>query len=287
MNEILIKDKTILESFIKGKNMKASEVNYSNLFIWRHKYLFSYLINNEFLWIVNQSKSGLYFSQPIGDYSNEEKLFASINHVKSVFSKTKLILKKCDQDILDILLKSDLDIVFNEVRDDFDYIYDFEALKAMKGNLYHKKKNHINHFIKNYDWHFDKISKLNISDVFKVVEKWFVNVEDDLLEEKRAIYEALNHYDDLSIIGGILYIGSLPVAFTLGEVLNDDTLLIHIEKAIPELKGAYPMLMHQFLQIFDGLKFVNREQDLGIPGLRKSKLSYHPIGFIKKYRVEL
>jgi hypothetical protein len=171
-----------------------------------------------------------------------------------------------------------------EVREDFDYVYDFEVLRDLKGNKFHKKRNHVNKFRGSYDWSFERITPDNIHRVEQFCEQWFQNRDAELMSEYKAIKKVVEHLDVLDCDGGILFVDDHVVGFTIGEVI-DDTLLIHFEKADTSFHGAYTMLMHQYLLQHEGLKWINREQDLGIEGLRKSKMSYHPVDFIKKYTV--
>ena len=107
--------------------------------------------------------------------------------------------------------------------------------------------------------------------------------DENLSEEKIAIYEALDNFNELNYTGGLLCVDDKCVAYTFGEKLNSDTLVIHIEKANVEYEGSYQAINNLFLkECFDDIKFVNREQDLGILGLRKAKESYKPHHMVKK-----
>ena len=127
------------------------------------------------------------------------------------------------------------------------------------------------------------------------MKKWANNKEenneydDSMDEELIGIKKIFSHYDILKDgikVGGI-FIDNKLEAFTIGELLNPNMALIHIEKANPDIRGLYPFINQQFLvNEFSQVEFVNREEDLGIPGLRKAKLSYHPIRFVEKYTVK-
>ncbi len=108
----------------------------------------------------------------------------------------------------------------------------------------------------------------------------------DLFEEDRAVYEALTHFDELDYTGGAIVIESKVEAFSLGEPLNPTTAVIHIEKANPAISGLYAAINQRFCQgAWSGMTYINREQDLGVEGLRKAKQSYHPHHMVKKYLV--
>ena len=149
----------------------SSELSFTNLFLWRNKYNFHYDIADEFLWVINvKDKDTFYFSQPIGNYAHEEMLIKSITTIKNKYGK--VIIKKTDARLVEILKRSSIDFSSIEDRDSFDYIYDFKMLRELEGKLYHKKKNHVNQFISKYsDWQYEKLSSDNISDVLEMSDK--------------------------------------------------------------------------------------------------------------------
>lgn len=280
MKKLTIEDKNIINNYIKSYQIEASELSFTNLFAWREKYGFHYVEENNFLWIINKMGEKIYFSQPIGNYKNPD-IYISI---QSMIKQYKHItIKKSDERFKDYISNSEMSYILKSVRDDYDYLYDFDSLKFLKGNKNHKKKNHINKFKKDYEWSYKIYEKSLKDDMIKICEDWF----EDQNDEYKAIVDVLDHFEMLDCSGGILYIQDKPVAFIIGEMLNNETLVIHFEKAVAGYHGLYQMVLHQYLLQYENVKYVNREQDLGIPGLRKSKLSYHPIDFVKKYNVQL
>ncbi|MBD5451986.1 MAG: GNAT family N-acetyltransferase, partial [Lachnospiraceae bacterium] len=175
-------------------------------------------------------------------------------------------------------------------RGDFDYIYTVEKLATLRGKKLHGKRNHIARFMDDQDWRYEPMSAENIEDCRKMSKEWermrADKWNDSMEEEINVLDEALNHFDELGFVGGVLYKADEIVAFTIGERLNADTLVVHFEKAYPDLQGAYPMINQQFI-LHEGEQFtyVNREEDTGDLGLRKAKLSYYPDIILKKYRV--
>lgn len=279
----------VMDVYYRDFKILSSELSYTNLFLWRKKYDFHYDIIDEFLWVINvKDKDTFYFSQPIGNYDHEEKLIKSIENLKNKYGK--IIIKKTDGRLIEILKKSSIDFTSVEDRDSFDYIYDFKMIRELEGKLYHKKKNHVNQFISKYtDWEYETLTNDNIKDVLEMSDQWFLERDAiELNEEKVGIESILKYFDNLAYSGGLLRVEGKVVAFTLGEMLNQDTLVIHIEKADTNYKGVYAMVNQQYLlHQNEDIQWVNREQDLGIEGLRKSKLSYHPVSFIEKFIVTL
>lgn len=287
MVEVNLGHKDMVESYNLLYNIRMSEINYTNLFAWQDKYNFHVLEVNEFLFVVNLTGDQMYFSQPIGPLNDLSHLKDTLLEVMDMYKLETITLKKCSHYFKAMVEALDLNVSAKEVREDFDYIYDFEGLKHLRGKLYHKKKNHVNHFIKHYHWTYKPIDGINIGDVMDVVDHWFYNADAEGLHEKKAILRLLNHWSSLNVSGGVLYVEERPVAFAIGEVIHGDTLLMHFEKGITDYQGVYTMMTNLYINEFEGLRYVNREQDLGIAGLRKSKLSYHPVDFISKYNLTI
>ncbi|MBE6787027.1 MAG: DUF2156 domain-containing protein [Ruminococcaceae bacterium] len=172
-------------------------------------------------------------------------------------------------------------------RDAFDYIYLQEDLANLSGKKYHSKRNHISAFSKQYDWKFKEITAQDIPKVLECANEWYASNKerfDKYMEcEKQGIELMLSNMELLDIKGGAIYIDEKIVAFTLGSPINCETFDIHIEKALPEYATAYTVINREFAKILTDYKYINREDDLGLEGLRKAKLSYKPYILLKKY----
>lgn len=167
---------------------------------------------------------------------------------------------------------------FEENRDNADYVYLAEKLATLSGKKLHKKKNHINKFMKEYDgrWSYEELNDDNIKEFFNYQVEW-CNLDNQFLGELGAASTALKNYKALGIVGGILRIDGKIAAVTLGSKSFDDTMIVHIEKADHNINGAYQMINQQFvIHSCKDVKYVDREEDMGIEGLRKAKESYYP-----------
>lgn len=175
-------------------------------------------------------------------------------------------------------------------RDSFEYIYKASDLIELKGKKYHGKRNHIKRF-KDNDWSFEKLTAEHFDECIDFAARFYNdnNGYDDFsaVVEQYAINMFFSNFDYFGLKGGILRQDKKIVGFTIGEKLNSDTFVVHIEKALGNVQGAYPTICNEFAkaEAFD-CKYINREEDLGIEGLRKSKLSYHPEFLLEKYVVE-
>lgn len=174
-----------------------------------------------------------------------------------------------------------------EDRENFDYIYLKEDLESLQGRKYHKKKNLVNAFIKNYSYEGKPLLEEYHKDAFKILESWWNerHVEGDYMAAKEAVQRA----EELSLCGEIYYVDGKPAAYTLGEeIAGGNTYVIHFEKALSGYKGLYQFINMSFASILpEKYVYINREQDLGDEGLRHAKMSYRPRSFVRKYRVFL
>ncbi len=176
---------------------------------------------------------------------------------------------------------------FSYNRDYSDYIYLVEDLMYLKGKKFHGKRNHINQFLKNNEFTYEPMTPENIPECREMNEKWKEQNDSgdsrSLETELRAVDMAFRYFEKFGFVGGLIRIRGEVAAFTIGERLNSDTFVSHIEKAYHDIQGLYPMINQQFaLNCMEGYKYVNREEDMGVEGLRKAKLSYNPVIILEK-----
>lgn len=172
-----------------------------------------------------------------------------------------------------------------------DYIYDAEKLSTYSGKALHGKKNHCNRFEAEHAWEFVPLTKENIPACLEMLEEWTRDnaerLDDSIVYEHEAIECAFSHFEQLGLEGGVLYADGKLVGFSFGEMTSEDTFDTHVEKADAGMNGAYPMvcreLTRMMLKKHPELKYINREDDMGLEPLRISKLSYKPVYLLKKY----
>lgn len=180
---------------------------------------------------------------------------------------------------------------FNE--DSSDYLYDAESLRTLAGNVLHKKRNHLNKFIRLYpDFEYAALTRDDMAACLSLVEAWCISKDldpDNCAEsDYHMIRRLFEDFDQLEIYGGLIKTGGIVRAFSIGSLGNANTAYMHFEKADQEIHGIYSAINQMVLQNeFPEVEFVNREEDLGLPGLRKAKQSYEPIAQLKKYKTWL
>ena len=173
-----------------------------------------------------------------------------------------------------------------------DYLYLSDDIINLLGRKFSGQRNHINRFMREHPmWSFERVTEDNTADAMAFIgrfEQEYVSTSPTYVEASRKALEVLDHLDLYGQFGGLLYANGRIVGISIGETVSD-TLYVHAEKADTAYHGSYPMLVNQFARMFasDGTKYINREEDDGLEGLRISKLSYHPTELLEKYMVEL
>ncbi len=278
---LCIESREEIQKYLKNK-FETSDLNFTNLFLWSFSENIEFKIKNEILYIRGTYEDEKYYFTP---NSKDDSISSLLEAIKKIISKQRRIVfipEKYKQ-----LLEDNIEFV--EERDSFDYIYLQEDLATLKGRKFSSKKNKVNKFKKIYDYTYSKITKDNIEEVRSFQRKWMderINKDSILISESAGIEKILDNYDKLNLRGGFIKVDGNIVAYAIGEKLNDELAVIHIEKGIVEYLGSYQMI-NQYLakEEFDDVKYINREDDFGSLGLREEKLSYQPIEFIKKYSI--
>ena len=294
--EITIDSIKELQPYFDLVDYEACEYCFNTLYMWQHLYKTGYYIGDGFAVIVAEYEGNTFSILPL---AKKEDMPRVIKFVIDYFEKEqkKIYFRGITKEVVDYLKENYPDkFDYTEERDLFDYVYDGDSMRELKGRKNVKKRNHINYFLKEYEGRFEYrlLDENDFDACLKLVEEWTSNkeengqVDEEMEEELIGIKKLFNSFPvikDKLKIAGIFIDGKLE-AFTMGEYLNPNMALIHIEKANPSIRGLYPYINQQFLvNEFSDVEFVNREEDLGIEGLRKAKLSYHPVKFVEKYTV--
>lgn len=231
---------------------------------------------------------------PLINIYDVDKFIALLREYQNDNKDRKLVGVLRDKDVILLNERSENISLIN--RDSIrEYIYDAEKLRTLSGRKYSKKRNHLKSFFNTYNGRY-QYKLLNTKEDFescrKLLLEWGKDVSDkeDVINENRAINIIFDNYElikeNLKIAG--VYIDKKLEAFTIGSKVNKDMVIIHIEKANHKIKGLYQYINREFLiREFPEVLYVNREEDMGIEGLKKSKMSYYPIRFINKYDIKI
>ena len=293
---IEISDKPLFDKYFQKYPPEISELTFTNLFIWRDHYEFLFTEWNEHLLIFSntylkkykppifKNKNPVFFLPPMGPEPTEMifELFSNLKEIE---------IHRIPESLSDNIKRSDkakaLRIVVLEDRNNWDYIYDKESLVNLPGNKFRQKRRWLTKFLETHKHEFHLLSDEWIESCRKLQIEWCYEKDciskEDLLEEQKAIYYAINNYKTLNFNGGVIIVEGKCVAYTFGELLNSETIVIHIEKASIKYDGAYQAINNYFCkECCLNAKYINREQDLGDSGLRQAKESYQPHRMGKK-----
>ena len=285
-----LEDREIISQYLKHHTSRSCERTFVNVFLWSRQYPVKWAVIEGALVFKSEDEEHVSYAFPAGDddsikkalevmksYSEERGYpFTMYNITPDNFAK------------LEEWYPGRFQIAYS--RDIADYVYETEKLTTLAGKKLHGKRNHINKFKEgNPDWVYEPIGEANVEECFQMALKWREETGCEEDEEKRAeicvTLNALRLFRELNLKGGLLRTapGGEVIAFTIGEPLNADTFVVHIEKAFAEIQGAYPMINQQFVtHEAQDFQYVNREEDTGAEGLRKAKLSYHPAFLVEK-----
>ena len=275
---IELKDKELIESHFKKENHFLCEYSFTDLFIWPKHYNTLFAEEEGFLYIKSDGDENTdYYMVPDGEGDFEKAMDRLFEYIEargrkwifgSIYPEQKEKLEKYYPGKYE----------FEENRDNGDYVYLAEKLATLSGKKLHKKKNHVNKFMKEYEgrWSYEELNDDNVREFFNYQLDW-CDLDNQFLGELCAASIALRNYKELGIVGGILRVDGKIAAVTLGSKSFDDTMIVHIEKADYNINGAYQVINQQFvLHSCKDVKYVDREEDMGIEGLRKAKESYYP-----------
>ncbi len=274
-----------ISRLLSEEQPQSSEMTFTNLFIWRQHYRLSVSLLDDCLLVLGQPSGGEPFLLPPAGRN-------AAAACRKLLSESRLagVIARVPEGYLKRWCLNPKDFVISENRDQADYVYLVEDLIRLAGNRFAGKRNHLKRFRTQHRWEYRRLSRELVPECLRLEKDWrrarICPRRLDLEAERVAVWEALEHLDRLSCVGGVILVDGRVEAFSLGERLNDETAVIHIEKASPELEGIYQAINQQFLEHeLASFKFINREQDIGDAGLRRSKLSYHPHHLVVKYHV--
>ena len=288
--DLTLEDKPLFDQVFNQFPPQISEFTFTNLFIWRHAYQIKISRLQNFLCLLSEQRESSFFFPPIGEGDVIECYQSLLQYLGGKGTLPKIVrVPEAAVEQMDWKtsgMKAELD------RSQCDYVYLTQDLIELKGRKYHRKRNHIKQFQEKYSYQYIPLTPEWIPQCLQLETEWcdlrHCEASPGLLNESVAIKEAFTHFEELGVKGGAILINGKVEAFTLGDPLNSETVVIHIEKANPAYEGLYPTINQAFLENqWSGYTYVNREQDLGEEGLRKAKESYFPHHLVNKYVVTL
>lgn len=278
---IELEDRDIIHEILWRYQPEISKLCFANLYNWRHHYSVQWCMYKDTLLLLAKSKDGEFYAfPPVSQHSRVDVVRMLLAWLRDEKQSPNPRIERADKRLVEELEGSP-DFSIEPQRGHHDYVYLRKALVALSGRKYHSKKNHLNAFKRNYEFSYAPLDETNIEACRELASAWWMmkRCEEDmsLISEREAVNEALANFSALKLMGGVILIEGKMQAFSVGELLNKDTAVVHIEKANPAIRGLYAAINQQCCEHAWGqVTYVNREQDLGEEGIRKAKLSYHP-----------
>lgn len=294
LHPVTLADKAWIDPLVWAEGSSSADFNFGNVFLWDrsfHQYVGRY---QDRVIVLPCYEEIPFFAYPVGTGSLSDALDAM-----RLYAKEKgfpFTLRGVTREHL-----ADIHAIFGETcsviseRPLWDYIYSAEKLATLSGKHLHGKRNHIHRFEEEYDWSFAPLTPADFPECAALLDDWMAENPEDIdagaSDERMAIERAFEHFEPLGLSGGILRVKGSAVAFTLGEPVCAHTFVVHFEKARSDINGAYPMINREFVRLIRGrypdILWINREDDMGLESLRRSKESYHPDHMVEKYTVVL
>lgn len=280
----------LIRPYFLRQERRMCDCTIGSTMMWRDYFDNCFAIVNDTLMFRSRYLDGQYaFTMPIGADPD-----AMLDLAEEYCRKQGIQLEFCTvaPDDLERLKKRWPALTAEGSRDWYDYLYESRDMVEFAGKKYANQRNHIRRFERDCpDWSFSVMSESDMDEVRAFYEKFLLERDKEsetAQEEAGKIFEVLEHYAQYGFLGGILRADGEIVGISMGEIVRD-VLFVHIEKADTRYSGVYQKLVNCFAREFvtDEVRFINREEDVGDPGLRKSKLSYRPVKLLEKYTVRV
>lgn len=288
-------DKAWVDALLAQADYRGCDYNFTNLFVWSRAYGQEIARVDGFLVTHLCGRMGCSYMYPAGSGDLAAAIDILAREADERRQPLRLVcLTTRQMEELDRLMPGRF--AYEADRDGFDYLYDIDRLADLTGKKLHAKRNHINRFMDNNpSWVYEEITPQTLPECLEMDKEWYrrsmaregAAEERDLGDEGIALRTAMDHYHALGLEGGLIRVYGEVVAFTMGDRLNSDTYDVHFEKAYGELQGAYAMINREFARWVrakhPNVRYLNREDDMGVEGLRKAKESYYPDRMVEKY----
>lgn len=279
------------------RDNKTCDSTVLDTYLWKDLYNTQIYLEDEAAIILMQDDKGYFAAMP---YCREEELQKYFELLRDYFNeelKVPLRIDLADEEALNALgLFDNSDFVVEEEADFKDYLYDANELRTLAGKKFQKKRNLVNKFMKEYEGRWEYRTLCCVDEYFleEFMKEWVdtrlsegAESRETLISEKDGLIDILRNCDKVTFRIGGIFIDEVLEAFSIGSYNSREKMaVISVEKGNSEIHGIYQMINQQFLlNAFEDAELVNREDDMGLEGLRQAKESYNPVGFARKYRV--
>ncbi len=284
-----LSDKELFEKYTLCHGYHNLEASFANIYIWRRMWDMQMAVDELAMYLFLSNDKTAFMLPPFLDDCdmNMQKplerceVYLESRGVKPTLRGVTLMLK--DKIERDCPGRYD----FLPDRNNFEYIYRAIDLCTLKGKKYSSKRNHINKLTERHSFEYRRYNKEDYENCIMLYQEWVKakgGLTDSYQNEYKALKDALTYIDELGLVCGLLFVDGKLEAFSIGEKFGDDMAIIHFEKANAAIQGTYALINREFVcHEWSDLEYINREEDMGLEGLRKAKLSYNPVFLNEKY----
>jgi uncharacterized protein len=275
---VSLEDRDLIQDYFTRFPQAHTEYLYTGLICWSHYTPAFYTVRDGSLIIMNMLAGKPQFRPPVG--ARNDLVLMEVLELAKKEGGAKAVIG-IDEPAKEWIQRARPDIKVSDDRDFYDYVYLAKNLAQLPGKQYLNQRNHLNKFRRKYAHSIESIDRRNREEVAEFLKRWCLAKDcegDEMLEEeKKAILFCMDHFFELELSGIIIRIDGMIQALSVWEQLNKETAAIHYEKAMPEYDGIYPAINNEAAKILaKDYKYINRESDLGISGLRTAKERLHP-----------
>ena len=290
-----LSDRALVDKYLSVWDFESAELVFSNMYIWKHNSQPQLCEQDGFLYYQYIVGGKPAFMPPI-PIRKDMDFCPAMTRIEKYMKEQgwEVNIRMINEELREMIERCCPGrFAFTENRDYEDYIYRVEDLRFLSGKKLHGKRNHINKFLSLYGdrYTYEPLKDADIEECIALYDAWLVNKNGqvkDYEQERIALVTALNNMEALNLKGCAIRIDGKIEGFSVGAQLNSNTVDIHIEKGNDEIQGIYPFINQQFIEHeWAHLTYVNREEDMGIPGLRRAKMSYNPVRLVRKYEAKL
>lgn len=289
--ELTLDDQAAFRAAEKNAPLVLADTIFTNLYIWRSYYRPRWAEAHGCICLVAAPEGEEPFGlPPVGGGDELAAIDFTLKHLREMTDKP--VFKRMPERLAQKIEEAGRPYICEHDRDNDDYVYLRQQLCSLSGRKMHSKKNHYNYFVGHYQFECLPVTRDLVPELLNVQDSWLATKEEknipsnQLQHEVESVHELLRHFEELNQIGLAIRIDGRIMGFTMGELMSPDTMLVHLEKADYEIRGLFVALSSHFCrQMPDEVVYINREQDLGLPGLRLSKESLKPDHMRRKYIV--
>ena len=287
---VRLEDRSVIERYTMSSGICNCDLAFANMYCWQEVYHSAWAEIGGFLVIRFRIDGGdrIGYMQPVGE-GDFGPIIPLLREDAHAHGQRLRIIGLTDEGREMIRRMHVGQFAFESDRALEDYVYNAEDLRTLPGRRYQPKRNHINRFTAEYpDYHYEELTRDRFDECMALEREWRKAHEghtSELCAEQRAMQRGFEHFEELGLLGGCIYVGGRLVAFTFGSAVNDHTFDTHMEKADTEYDGAFTIINKLFAEhLPERFTLINREEDLGLEGLRRAKLSYHPAFLQHKFQ---